>query len=346
MYVPHLLIFSLSLGTNTAVMHMWGEQTAMPMHSLHLAFGVGALSAPQIARPFLGESQDPEEPVLSTHVQTKGLLTNLIDANNVTTQTPNVPGKIVDDSSIEYSFMIVGVATCLLALVYLPFHFLGFPKGFPERQPTRLSLSMCSPTSCGRGSFYIGLLYLILLFFFFFHAGGGELAYATYIYSFAVEKENPLSTDDAANLNTVFFACFTCGRGLGILISKFLSTDTMILIDVLMYVPSSIVLLLWGYENDIILWIFSGLTGLFISIFFPAGMAWANTYLDVNGMLVMVLVVGANGGVLTYKYATGALFDSEGPESLMYVNFAAAVFMVIFYGIMYVATFRKRRSKK
>ena len=326
---------------------MWGEQTAMPMHSLHFAFGVGALSAPQIARPFLGESQDPDENelLLLTHVQQKGLLINLIDANNVTTQAPNGPSEIVDDSSIEYSFMIVGVATCLFALVYLPFHFYGFPKGFPERQPTSLSLSMCSPSSCGRGSFYVGLIYLILLFFFFFHAVGGELAYSTYIYSFAVDKENPFSTDDAANLNTVFFACFTGGRGLGILISKFLSTDTMVLLDILVYVASSIILLFWGYENNIILWIFSGLTGLFISILFPAGMAWANTYLDVNGMLVMVLIVGANCGALTYKYTTGALFDSEGPESLMYVNFAAAVFMVIVYGIMYVATFRKRRSK-
>ena len=326
-------------------MHMWGEQTAMPMHSLHFAFGVGALSAPQIARPFLGESQDPDEPVLLTDVQE--LPISLIGMNNnASTQTPNGPVKIVDDSSIEYSFMIVGVATCLFALVYLPFHFLGFPEGFPERQPTRLSLSMCLPTSCGRGSFYIGLIYLILLFFFFFNAVGGELAYATYIYTFAVDKENPFSTDDAANLNTVFFACFTGGRGLGTLISKFLSTDTMILVDVLLYVASSVILLIWGYENIIILWIFSGLTGLFISILFPAGMAWANTYLDVNGMLVMVLIVGANGGALTYKYATGALFDSEGPESLMYVNFAAAVFMVIFYGIMYVATFRNRRSKR
>ena len=337
-------VFSFSVGTNTAVMHMWGEQTAMPMHSLHFAFGVGALSAPQIARPFLGESQDQDEnePVLLTHIQTKGLPINV---NNVTTQASNGPDEIVDDSSIEYSFMIVGVATCLFALAYLPFYFYGFPKGFPERQPTKLSLSMCSPTSCGRGSFYIGLVYLILLFFFFFHAVGGELAYATYVYSFAVDKKYPFSTDAAANLNTVFFACFTGGRGLAILISKFLSTDTMILLDVLMYVASSIILLFWGYENDTILWIFSGLTGLFISILFPAGMAWANTYLDVNGMLVMVLIVGANGGALTYKYATGALFDSEGPESLMYVNFAAAVFMVIFYGIMYVATFRKRRSK-
>ena len=70
-------------------MHMWGEQTAMPMHSLHFAFGVGALSAPQIARPFLGESQDSDEngPVLLTHVQRKGLLLDLVDVNNVTTQS-------------------------------------------------------------------------------------------------------------------------------------------------------------------------------------------------------------------------------------------------------------------
>ena len=113
-------------------MHMWGEQTAMPMHSLHFAFGVGALSAPQIARPFLGESQDPDEnePVLLAHVQTKRLLINLVDVNNVTTQAPNGPGEIVDDSSIEYSFMVVGVATCLFALVYLPqWRIQDFPNG-------------------------------------------------------------------------------------------------------------------------------------------------------------------------------------------------------------------------
>ena len=326
---------------------MWGQKAAIPIHSLHFAFGVGALSAPQIARPFLGESQDPDEnnPALN-HGYTGELDNQLIYGSNFTALAGNNSGNIVDDSSIEYSFMIVGIATCIFALMYLPFHFYGFPIGFPQRQPTRLSLSMCSPTSCGRGSFYIGLIYLVLLFFFFFHAVGGELAYATYIYSFAVDKDNPLTTDAAANLNTVFFACFTAGRGIGIFVAKILSTDTMVLLDVIMYIASSVVLLFWGYGNEVILWIFSGLTGLFISILFPAGMSWANKYLDVNGMLVMVLIVGANSGALAYKYTTGALFDSQGPESLMYVNFAAAAFMIIVYSIMYVAALRKRRSKK
>ena len=341
-YVP------FNSGTNTAVMHMWGQQAAMPMHSLHFAFGVGALSSPQLARPFLGESQDPEESDPQYMMQYHGgfMTFDIINLNNITTEKPNEPEEKVDDSSIEYAFMIGGIATFIFAMVYLPFHFYGFPKDFPKREPTKLNIAMCSPTGCGRGSFFTGTFYLILLFIFYFLSVGGELAYATYIYSFAVDKENPLSTDDAANLNTVFFACFTGGRGFGVLISKYISVDSMILIDVILYLVSSLVLLLWGYDNIVILWIFSGLTGLFISILFPAGMAWANRHLDVNGMLVMVLIVGANTGALVYKYITGVLFDSTGPESLMYVNFAAASLIVVVYGIMYVVTFRKRKQNK
>ena len=108
---------------------------------------------------------------------------------------------------------------------------------------------------------------------------------------------------------------------------------------------NTFVLLLWGYNDNVILWIFSGLTGLSVSVLFPAGMAWANDYLDVNGMLVMVLIVGANCGALAFKYTTGALFDSVGPESLMYVNFVAAALLIAVYSVMYVATFKKRKSK-
>ena len=39
------------------VMDLWGERAAGPMHSLHFAFGVGAMIAPQIAKPFLSSDQ-------------------------------------------------------------------------------------------------------------------------------------------------------------------------------------------------------------------------------------------------------------------------------------------------
>ena len=32
------------------VMHLWGDDAASPMNSLHFGFGLGALLAPQIAR--------------------------------------------------------------------------------------------------------------------------------------------------------------------------------------------------------------------------------------------------------------------------------------------------------
>ncbi len=345
-------------GTNTAVLHMWGVHAAAPMHSLHFAFGVGALSAPQVARFFVGESQDPDEdqPEVKNPEVTEAEVDQVLSGlkmpgddtgflAGVWMNTSGTPG-IVDDSSIEWSFLIVGATTAVFAAIYVIFHFYGFPRGFPERVPTRLNLSMCSFSGCGRGSTVRGAFYLVLLFFLFFNTVGGELAYATFIYSFATDKEDPLSTGDAANLNTVFFACFTGGRGLGVLVSKFISTDTMLLLDVLLYVASSVILLLWGYDDVTVLWVFTGMTGLFISVLYPAGMAWANKYLDVNGMLVMVLVVGANIGVLCYKYSTGALFDSKGPESLLYVNLVAATLTATTFIIMFFVTWKDRKNLK
>ena len=35
---------------------MWREKSSSPLHLLHFGFGIGAVLAPQLARPFIGES--------------------------------------------------------------------------------------------------------------------------------------------------------------------------------------------------------------------------------------------------------------------------------------------------
>ena len=53
----HILLLLVS-GGNTMVMHLWGVKATSHMHSLHFGFGFGALLAPQIAKPFLGEDRE------------------------------------------------------------------------------------------------------------------------------------------------------------------------------------------------------------------------------------------------------------------------------------------------
>ncbi len=305
------------------VMHLWGEDMAAPMHALHFGYGVGSVITPQIVWPFLS----PEEEEQSSTVAP---LTSTVYLYNTSVSNKD------ELSRIEIPYAINGVITLAVTLIMLGFYIVGPPVGFPERQTTPMSLAMCSPASCGRGHSTKAVLLLVGLFFYFFHIVGGEVAFATFFFSYATDKDNHLSNSDAGLLNSLYFVAYTTGRGLGTLAAKFVATDSMMMVDSAASVITSIILAIFAYNSNDVLWSFTILTGFCVSILFPCGMSWANIYLNMNSISLMILLFGSNAGALAYNYVTGYMFETEGPQILMYVLVFYSIMFTTVYVLMYV----------
>lgn len=295
------------------VMKLWGEDTPAPMQSLHFGFGVGAVIAPQIARPFL--------------------------APDVSNSNSTVNGTSQDmNSYIEYPYTIIAIVVFLYSLVIFGFFIKGPPKGFPLKTTKTNFRTMCTPRSCAPWKPIFGAQLLAVLAIHFGQIVGGERAYGKFLFSYATDSELKFTKSDASILNSVFWACFTAGRLAGVPTAKFVPTRYMIMIQICATIICSFVLAAEGYRQVTILWAFSCIIGYFMSQKFPSSMSWANIYLEMNSLSVMIVLFGGYTGGLIYQYLTGYFFQNSGPRSLMYVMIVYSTGMsVIFLGLQLLA---------
>ena len=292
-------------GGNPIVMYLWGEKAAPPLHSLHFGFGFGALIAAQLARPFLTPT--------STNVDATGNATSIanatvsiLDAN--TTSSPVNTSDVMATSQLVYPFSIASAFAALVGISLIAIHIRGTPIGFPKRQPKNKLRELLSPGSCayGRPLYGTGVLFLVFLFYVF--AVGGERAYGGFIFSYAVDADVAFSKDKAAHLLTVFYVSHLSGRFFGIFISHFVPIHWLILGDIIGGLLTMILGASLAYSNEIAIWVTTGLAGAFISVLWPAGMAWTNIHLEVCGRS------GINLKSVICKHISGIKFLSTSCE--------------------------------
>ncbi len=302
-------------------MGLWQENAASPIHSLHFGFGLGALIAPQVVQPFLSSNTDDD-----------------VDADVTTTMYPTQTWisnttEIRVESRIEIPYTIMAIFIFGFSVVVFGLYLKGPPHGFPVRVPTKNFKKMVHPATCGHGSSGYGVALLAGIFFYYVHILGRERAIGKYLFSYAVDGEVQFTNREASNLLTAFWASFTCGRMLAIPISKFVAPKYMILGDALLNISIATVMALVAYNNGLALWITSCLCGACLAVGYPNGLAWANVYLDVNSMAVMVACLGSSCGDFAYNYATGFLFEKD-PRNLMYVMIFGSSAMLATFVVM------------
>ena len=301
---------------NVLCLRLWGKDAAAPVHALHFGFGIGAMIAPQLARPFISSQENRTE--------------------NQTHQDPDAAL-----APIEIPYSISAIITFTFSMVFLVFYIYDrFHESKTVTKPTIDDVKrIFSPGSCAGGRIAFGIQLFTLVFFYYFNIVGGERAYGKFLHSYAMESKK-FDKDTATVLNSVFWACFTTGRGLAIIASKWVPPKYLLPVELLVNIISTVILAVWGYTVPAILWTFSAVLGLFLSPIFPTGLAWLNLYVEMSGMAVALVFVGSASGGMFYQWITGYLFHNTGARSLMYVMVGYALFLSFIYFLMNVVTFR------
>ena len=173
-------------GGNPNIMHLWGEKAAPPLHSLHFAFGLGGVISAQMIRPFL-------KPIkTNVNVTEHAFFSDTTTMTNTDVTRATIPlntSDVIHTSRLFYPYSMASAFSVIAGISLIMIHVRGTPNGFPKRQPKNKLRELLSPGSCAYGRQLYGTSILLLAFLFYVFAVGGEKAYASFIFSYAVDAD-------------------------------------------------------------------------------------------------------------------------------------------------------------
>ncbi len=159
-----------------------------------------------------------------------------------------------------------------------------------------------------------GLIALLVLFFCLYV--GGEVSYAGWVFTYAVEAGGA-GSETAAYVTAVFWVSFTAARLISIPLGSWLRPGQILLIDVTGAVLSLAVLLVWPQDLRA-LWIASAGFGFFIASIFPTMITFAGRRMPVSGKVTGFFFLGATAGAMTLPWLIGQFFERVGPTFMMW----------------------------
>ncbi|XP_051954291.1 sodium-dependent glucose transporter 1-like [Xyrauchen texanus] len=313
----------IDTGGNVLILNTWGEQAGPHMQALHFSFAAGAFASPIIAKLLFGQKKDPS--MNSTTYAPP------LSVSSSKTILPFSHPKINIISSM-WAYIVIGAFVLLVSLLFFILYFSSPP------------ISNRVKTASGKPLFskhHNTLIFLLSMFFFFYV--GGEVAYGSFIFTYAKVYAG-MDEAQAAGLNSVFWGTFAAGRGLAIFFATCLHPGTLILLSVVCTTVSSLLLMLLSRSNPV-LWICTALYGLSMSTIFPSGISWLEQYTKVTGRSASVFVVGAALGEMALPALLGFLLGRVHKQPLlMYLAFGTSIFTSILFLIMYKLASRGRDS--
>uniref|UniRef100_A0A1A8G1B1 KIAA1919 n=2 Tax=Nothobranchius korthausae TaxID=1143690 RepID=A0A1A8G1B1_9TELE len=293
---------ALDTGGNVLILNTWGEHSGPHMQALHFSFAAGAFASPIIAKMLFGHH-----------------------GNTTYSVHPNTNHSSSTFTMIESMWAYV-VISSFVFLFSLFFFFLYACSVVPLDKPR------ASPGRALVARRHVALV--ALLFFFFFAYVGAEVAYGSFIFTFATDYAG-MSQAEAAGLNSAFWGVFAAARGFAIFFAACLRPGTLILLCLVGSTVSSLLLCLFSSQN-VSLWVCTGLYGASMATTFPSGISWLEQYTTVTAHTAAVFVVGAALGEMVLPAIVGFLLGKFPHQPLlMYLSLITAIFTSILFPVMY-----------
>ncbi|XP_034756865.1 sodium-dependent glucose transporter 1 isoform X2 [Etheostoma cragini] len=312
----------LDTGGNVLILNTWGEQAGPHMQALHFSFAAGAFVSPIIAKLLFGPDSNSSATFIATS-STPPITTEPISKTpDLHTVFQYIHSKTTTFKSM-WAYVVIGSFVFLVSLLF----FILYCRSSASRDK--------APASSGKplvAKHHMALV--VLLFFFFFAYVGAEVAYGSFIFTFAKDYAR-MPPSQAAGLNSLFWGTFAACRGLAIFFAACMYPGAMILLSLVGSTVSSLLLCLFSKEN-VALWVCSGLYGASMATTFPSGISWLEQYTTVTAHTAAAFVVGAALGEMVLPALVGFLLGKfPNHPLLMYLSLITATFTSILFPVMY-----------
>ncbi|XP_068432659.1 sodium-dependent glucose transporter 1 [Clinocottus analis] len=312
----------LDTGGNVLILNTWGEQAGPHMQALHFSFAAGAFLSPIIAKLLFGPASNGSTGIVMPTISTPQVVTAQIpkvpDAHMITRYLHSRTGTLKS----MWAYVVIAAYIFLVSFLF----FILYCRSGSTRDRARASSG--KPPVAKHHMALIGLLCL-----FFFAYVGAEVAYGSFIFTFAKDYAD-MPQSQAAGLNSLFWATFAACRGLAIFFASCVYPGTMILLSLVGSTVSSLLLCLFS-KNTVALWVCTGLYGASMATTFPSGISWVEQYTTVTGQSAAAFVVGAALGEMVLPALVGFLLGKfPGQPLLMYLSLITATFTSILFPVM------------
>ncbi|GAA6218555.1 sodium-dependent glucose transporter 1 [Lates japonicus] len=312
----------LDTGGNVLILNTWGEQAGPHMQALHFSFAAGAFVSPIIAKLLFGPDGNSSMGAIPSNSTPPATTDHITKAPDVHTVIRYVHSRSSTLKSM-WAYIVIGSFLFLISFLF----FILCTRSSTSRDKAR--------TSSGKplvAKHHMALV--VLLFFFFFAYVGAEVAYGSFIFTFAKDYAH-MHQSQAAGLNSLFWATFAACRGLAIFFAACVYPGTLILLSLVGSTVSSLLLCLFNREK-VALWFCTGLYGASMAATFPSGISWLEQYTTVSGHTAAVFVMGAALGEMVLPALVGFLLGKfHDHPLLMYLSLITAAFTSILFPVMY-----------
>ncbi len=333
-YIISVLFFSCSLGGNVLILNTWGEQAGPHMQALHFSFAAGAFASPIIAKLLFGPDGNNSTEMLPINSTLPVTTESITKASDFHTVLRYVHSRTSTLKSM-WAYIVIGSFIFLISFLF----FILYLRSSISRDKAHMSSG--KPLVAKHH-----MALVVLLFLFFFAYVGAEVAYGSFIYTFAKDYAH-MPQSQAAGLNSLFWATFAACRGLAIFFAACMYPGTMILLSLVGSTVSSLLLCLFSKKN-VALWVCTGLYGASMATTFPSGISWVEQYTTVTGHTAAAFVVGAALGEMVLPALVGFLLGKFHDQPLlMYLSLITATFTSILFPVMYkLASAPSSQSRK
>ncbi|XP_073483193.1 sodium-dependent glucose transporter 1-like isoform X2 [Aquarana catesbeiana] len=291
----------LDTGGNVVILNTWGDEAGPHVQALHFSFALGALLAPILAK----------------------LIPEILPFDKIHKTLQEVLNMPLEIKKSMLSYIVIATYILLVSI----FLFILYCKS-----PSNRSAAKGSEEKGRTAKYHNALIFLLCLFFFFYV--GAEVAYGSYIFTYAITMAE-MDHDKAAGLNSIFWGVFATVRGFAICFATFLYPGTMLLLSVIGCTVSSVCLMIF-YKKDIVLWIGTALYGASMATTFPSGFSWAQQYTTIGSKSASLFVVGAALGEMAIPASVGYLQGMLPTlPVLMYTILASSAVTTVLFPVMY-----------
>ena len=183
------------------------------------------------------------------------------------------------------------------------------------------------------------LLVALIVFFFFLYVGA-EVTFGGWIFTYTVTLE--LTTETfAAYLTSAFWGMLTVGRLAAIPIAFRVRPRFILLSDLLGCLTSVGIILLWP-NSLVAVWLGALGLGFSMASIFPTTLNLAEGRMTITGRVMSWFFVGASIGAMFLPWFVGQLFDSFGPQMMMFI---ILIDLLIATGLFFILISYSTRTK-
>lgn len=331
-FIQGFISSALSVGANAVILDLWGSKCNTYMQGLHFSFALGMAISPFYLAPYLGLEPTSSNDILvdeSTTNSTTSLLTNSTKSTIIT------PGKSVEQ--FQLMFILAGIFIMSSGLLQFILYFIERvnirqileKKGKDDNCISKEKIKSCTSknkssvvetstleinknTSNPDKTFFLTLGSLI-----FFIYVGMEINSFNFVTGYIFYLN--FSIETAAYQATLMNGSFALFRFIGIFLSRFMTTDTMVISSLSLIASSCIISLIC--PKDTIFWISIGniLFGSGCSAIFPGVCSMIEERIKLGNFSVGLFMFSGSCALVLYPLIVPRILE-EYPILFIYNN--------------------------